>query len=151
MLSIRYLLLFLIMAFPLLASGECSRKQHEKFSHALAVAHASGTLATLDKKYPGMSVMQILIEHSISEEQDGETIFVGYVQSFSELEKLLRSRQSEGFPEPQSRSLRRCANGVCSFDFLEGIQHNTLYLKEVRYNDYVCDLQILTIWFLDGD
>jgi hypothetical protein len=78
-------------------------------------------------------------------------MFVTAVPSFSALAELLQARQTDGLPEPKSRALRKCSNGICSYDFLTGIDHNSLLLKEVRYNDYVDCLQIEVVWFLDGD
>ena len=133
------------------AIGGCLDVPHAVFARDLASAHASNALASLDKKYPELGPFQIFIEHSIGEGNDGTPIFVTGVQSFGALVELLASRQTEGFPTPKSRALRRCSNGVCSYDFNEGISHNTLYLKEVRYNDYVKCLEVEVIWFLDGD
>jgi hypothetical protein len=139
------------LAFAPAAFGACPKVTREVFAQDLAKAYASNNLQVLDKKYPDIGSLQILIEHSISEEENGATFFDTYVPSFHALAKLLQSRQTEGLPRPEVRPLRECANGVCSFYFLNGIQHNTLYLKEIRYNDYSQCLEVETIWFLDGD
>lgn len=134
------------------SAQECLDVPHAVFAQHLASAHERRELAALDRKYSGLAPFQIYIEHSIGEGADGTPIFVTAVQSFAELAELLESRQAdETFPEPKSRALRRCANGVCSYDFFTGISHNSLYLKEIRYNDYVECLELETIWFLDGD
>lgn len=144
-------LILAFLVFSPAALGACARTTYEVFARDLASAYAANNLQTLDKKYPVSGSLQILIEHSISEEKNGATFFDTHVPSFQALAALLQARQTEGLPSPAVRPLRKCANGVCSFDFLNGIQHNTLYLKEIRYNDYSQCLAVETIWFLDGD
>ena len=145
-------ILLLVIAMSASAAAECLDVPRTVFARELASAHANKKLASLDKKYSELGPFQVYIEHSIGEGTDGTPIFVTAVRSFRELAELLDSRQtSEGFPDPKSRPLRRCSNGVCSYDFFTGISHNSLYLKEVRYNDYVKCLKIEVIWFLDGD
>lgn len=139
------------LAYSPVALSACAGATYETFAKDLASAYAANNLQALDKKYPQPGSLQILIEHSISEEKNGATFFDAHVSSFQALAALLQARQTEGLPSPAVRPLRQCANGVCSFDFLQGIQHNTLYLKEIRYNDYSQCLAVETIWFLDGD
>jgi hypothetical protein len=141
----------LALAFSTRVLGACLDVPRSTFAKDLAAAHASGTLALLDKKYPGLGPLQAFIEHSIGEESNGASILVTSVPSFAALAQLLRSRQTDGMPAPQSRPFRKCSNGICTYDFNAGISHNTLYLKEVRYNDYVKCLEVEVIWFLDGD
>jgi hypothetical protein len=131
--------------------GACLDVPLSVFAKDLASAHASSALGSLDKKYAGLRPFQIFIEHSIGEGKDGTPIFVTFVPSFRALAELLQSRQTDGLPAPKSRAVRKCSNGICSYDFFTGIEHNSLYLKEMRYNDYVECLQIEVIWFLDGD
>ena len=131
--------------------GACPDVPLSVFAKDVASAHASSALGSLDKKYPGLGPLQVFIEHSIGEGDDGTPIFVTAVSSFRALAELLQSRQTDGRPAPKSRPLRKCSNGICSYDFFTGINHGSLYLKELRYNDYVKCLQVEVIWFLDGD
>src|SRR5512139_1123418 len=101
-----------LVAFPSVALGACAKTTYEAFARDLASAYASGNLQVLDKKYPGLGSLQILIEHSISEEQNGATFFDTDVSSFQALAALLRARQTEGLPSLAVRPLRKCANGV---------------------------------------
>lgn len=144
-------ILMTVIVFSPMAFGACPKTPPAVFAKDLASAYASNTLPSLDNKYPDIRPLQIFIEHSLGEEENGATIYVTSVPSFLALAKLLQSRQTDGLPQPVSRALRKCSNGVCSYDFLNGIQHNTLYLKEIRYNDYVKCLAVETLWFLDGD
>jgi hypothetical protein len=132
-------------------ASACMNVTHAAFAEALAAAHEHNALASLDQKYPLHEPFEVYIEHSIHDPSSGEPpIVVKSMQSFQELAQFLAARQNGAFPKPKSRPLRQCANGVCSYES-SGTMHNTLYLKELRYNDYVDCLRVQVIWFLDGD
>jgi hypothetical protein len=144
-------LLFFVLSTSTIVFGACPDITVKTFANDLASAHVLNRIGSLDEKYPDFGSIQIFIEHSIGEEENGDTIFIAAVRSFRDLAKLLESRRTDGLPAPGSRPLRKCSNSVCTYDFLNGIQHNKLYLKEIRYNDYKSCLEIEAIWFLDGD
>ena len=132
------------------AYNACVDVSRAQFARDLAAAHAADKLATLDQKYPGLGGFQVYLEHSLGSDAEGDFVVFG-VASFRELAQRLKARRVEDRPWPQSRPLRKCANGICSYNFYEGIDHGYLYLKEIRYNDYVGCLDVEAIWFLDGD
>ena len=117
----------------------------------MASAFESGRLATLDEKYPTQESFEVYLEHSLADEEGDVSISVTYVKSFAELNGFINSRRKDGLPGLGAGALRKCANGVCSYNFQNGISHNTLYLKELRYNDYLPCLNLQTVWLLDGD
>lgn len=118
---------------------------------ALARAYASDKLETLDARFPQQNPFLIIIEHSIGDDSEPDPI-IKYVNSFSDVAKLLAKRRHAGLPAAAVKPLKKCANGLCHFDFYEGIGHNALYLKELRYDneDSQCS-GILYLWFIDGD
>jgi len=140
----------LALAVSAHAYGACVDVSRAQFARDLAAAHAADKLATLDRKYSGLGGFQVYLEHSIGSDSEDDFL-VFSVASFRELADRLQARRVEQRPWPQSRPLRQCGNGICSYQFLDGIQHGYLYLKEVRYNDYVGCLDVEALWFLDGD
>lgn len=141
-----------VLAFAASASAyeSCVDVSRTQFAKDLAAAHAADQLETLDQKYPGLGGFRVYLEHSLASDTEGDFVVFG-VASFRELAQRLKARRVEDRPWPRSRLLRKCANGICSFNFYEGIDHGYLYLKEIRYNDYVSCLDVEAIWFLDGD
>jgi len=149
----RRVLIVAVLAFYLLLTAfvSCEDVAPSQFAKDFAVAFESGRLKTLDKKYQVQGPFEVYLEHSLEGGGDDDVITVKYVKSFEELSNLVESLKENGASNLESRPLRKCSNGVCSYDFLNGIMHNTLYLKELRYNDYVQCFELETVWLLDGD
>jgi hypothetical protein len=124
------------------------RVKADTFAKELVAAHASSSLELLAKRYPEISSFTLFIEHSLRQDNTYE---ISSVRGLSELSAVLKSRQTQGFPAPAARPLIRCDNNLCRYNFRQGIQHNTLYLKEFRYTLENHCLELESVWLLDGD
>jgi len=128
--------------------ADCAITDIKQFAEMVATAHKQEALAAIDRKYFGKKPFEVVIENSLGE---GDQFERTNVTSFTEAANWLKKRQSEGFPSPDIRKLVNCENGVCLFDFFEGINHNTLYLKEIHYNGTLKCAELKLIQFLDGN
>src|SRR5262249_17387052 len=106
----------------------------------------------LDAARPYLGSVKIIIEHSLMEDDAKGRFVVRNFKSLAKADQWLKSREtSDGFPARETRPLKRCQRGVCSFDFDGGINHNHLYLKKIAYGYSKGHPYIKTIYLLDGD
>lgn len=118
----------------------------EQLVKSLSEAYAGKTLASLDAGKPYSGRVIVVIEHSIEDRSERRSF-----TSFRKVESWLRSREIENMPARQTKELKHCRKGVCTYDFNGGILHNQLYLKKVTYSYSKGRYYIKTITLLDGD
>jgi hypothetical protein len=95
--------------------------------------------------------VRIVIEHSLAEDNARDRYVIKRFTSLARAESWLRSREHEAMPARAAKPLKRCAKGVCAYNFDGGIVHNTLYLKKISYGLRGGCPYIKTIFLLDGD
>jgi hypothetical protein len=98
----------------------------------VAQAYEEKALGRLDQGRR-TSKVTVILENSLAEE--GTPFESKEFANFQAVETWLQSREAEpGMPVRESRSLKSCQKGICTFDFSKGISHNHLYLKRVMYS-----------------
>jgi hypothetical protein len=99
---------------------------------------------------------KIQMEHSLG--QDDRMEYISF-DNFAAAEKWLRkSERSSGgafFPARSLKPRQKCQSGLCSYNFDDGISHNNLYLKSIKYK-YINyrdadDYYITEVHLLNGD
>ena len=144
----KMLILMLLVAIAPASYAGCPITDIKHFAEMIADAHKQNALETIDTKYLGTKPFEAIIENSLAEDEVFERT---KATRFSEVANWLKKRQSEGFPQPDIRKLVNCDNGVCIFDFFEGIHHNTLYLEKIHYKGNLKCAELQSIQFLDGN
>jgi hypothetical protein len=99
---------------------------------------------------------KIKMEHSLGEED--RTTSVSF-DSFAAAERWLRkSERSSGgaiFPVRSLKPRQKCQGGLCPYNFDDGISHNNLYLKSIKYKltkfRDADDYYITEVHLLNGD
>jgi hypothetical protein len=99
---------------------------------------------------------KIQMEHSLG--QDDRVEYISF-DSFAAAEKWLRkSERSSGgafFPVRSLKPRQQCQSGLCAYNFDDGISHNNLYLKSIRYKFTnfrdADDYYITEVHLLNGD
>jgi hypothetical protein len=115
----------------------------------VAQSYGKKTLGRLDQGRKPSNVT-VILENSLVEE--GTPMKSQEFANFQAVETWLQSREREpGMPVRESRSLKSCQKGVCTFDFSQGILHNHLYLKKVMYGYRGDQPYIKTLHLLDGN
>lgn len=139
------------LALPAQAQSPCKQQSVPDFAKQIAAAYEGKTLAGLDAQKPYLGTVRIVIENSLGEPGDKDRFVIKSFRSLARAEAWLKSREHEELPGRESRPLKRCAKGVCTFDFDGGILHNHLYLQKISYGMRSGCPYIKTIYLLDGD
>ncbi|MEQ1604656.1 MAG: hypothetical protein ABL999_07280 [Pyrinomonadaceae bacterium] len=109
----------------------------------VANAFKAKKLGTLDGGNFYSGRVKIVIEHSLEDKSD--------VKTFSSMKLagdwLFRGRRQVGV---NVGNLQRCSNGSCTFT-INGMLHNNLYLKGVKYGYENGHAVIKAVHFVDGD
>jgi hypothetical protein len=143
--------LFVLSLSPSIRAEPPSLKSSmERLANAVAIAYQNQNLGVLDPQHPYVGKVEILIQHSLGGDSDRP---VG--QSFTRLvavEQWLKHKARGSGPYRTLKPLVGCHKGLCTFNFKDGILHNHLYLKEIRYGLTKGDRPyIKSILLLDGD
>jgi hypothetical protein len=136
------------LTLPATAVSPCKYPNIEDLAKAVAENYEAKTLRNLDAQKPYAGRVRIVIEHSLGEDS------AKVIRSFTSLaraEAWLKSREHEEMPGRESRPLKRCAKGLCTYDFDGGILHNHLYLQKISYGIRAGCPYLKTIYLLDGD
>jgi hypothetical protein len=125
----------LISALPLLlcnsiTAEECQISDVVSFAGELAQRYESKEMAKLDAKY-NLYSFEVVSEHSLSEDGEHERKTVA---NFSALESWLKSNTTSGLPYRAIRKLEKCGEGLCLFDYFEGVSHSHLYLYSFEFS-----------------
>ena len=109
----------------------------------VADAFKAKDLGKLDADHPFPGAVRIRVEHSITDRIE--------IKSFRKLAQAERWFRRGGLdPNRSSGLLNQCRRGVCTFQ-MEGMLHNTLYLKSISYGIRRGRPYIKTINIVDGD
>jgi hypothetical protein len=150
--TISALALFLFaLSSPGQAQSVCKQQPVKDLAKAIAEAYEGKTLGSLDAQRPYLGRVRIVIENSLGEPDDKGRFVIKSFRSLAKAEAWLKSREHQEGPARESRPLKRCAAGVCTFNFDGGILHNHLYLKKISYGTRSGCPYIKTIYLLDGD
>ena len=146
--------LVLIVAAVIIASSisalAARAETPQQFAKRIAKAYETKRLATLDAEKPYAGTFRVTIEHSLADDTDKGRFVTRSFSSLKKAEQWIKNRMSsEGTRE--SRQLKRCSAGTCTYDFDGGILHNHLYLKKITYGTRGGKLYIKSIYLLDGD
>jgi len=129
------------------STSACEISDIKAFANDIASSYKSGTMDSLDNKHVLKSPLEVTIEHSLIEDTFEKKTF----KNFKSIQSRLASRESDGLPQREIRKLKECSNGKCSYDFYEGIFHNTLYLYDLKYSGKENCATLLAIHLFDGD
>jgi hypothetical protein len=144
--------LTLILLFSLtVAAKPCKKQSITDFAKAIAQAYEQRKLADLDAERPYAATFRIVIEHSLSGDDEPGRFVRRTFTSFARFERWLKTREIEGLPARQAMPFKGCAKGACTFQSDVGILHNHLYLKRITYGMRNGCPYIKTIYLLDGD
>lgn len=144
-------LVILGISLPVRAGSPCKKQPVENLAKAIAEAYQAKTLSSLDAQKPYVGKVRIVIEHSLADDDSKDRFVIKWFTSLAKAEAWLKSREHEEMPGRAAKPLTRCAKGVCTYNFDEGIVHNTLYLKKISYGLRVGCPYIKTVYLLDGD
>jgi hypothetical protein len=139
------------LSLPVQAESPCKKQTIEDLVKAVAEAYQAKTLGSLDAQKPYVGKLRIVIENSLAEDNAKDRFLIKWFSSLAQAETWLKSREHEELPGRVTKPLVRCANGVCTYNFDDGILHNTLYLKKITYGSRSGCPYIKTIYLLDGD
>ena len=139
------------LALPVRAASPCKKQPIEDLVKAIAEAYEGKTLGSLDAQKPYVGRVRIVIEHSLAEDNAPDRFVIKWFTSLAKAERWLKSREHEEMPGRSTKPLKRCVKGLCTYNFDEGIVHNTLYLKKITYGLRAGCPYIKTIYLLDGD
>ena len=147
--AIAVMLMLFIAASSILAQSRAKKRVVGQLEKAIVEAYMAKDLGRLDAKRPYRGGVRIVIEHSLREGKGQYE--VRQFKALASAERWLKSRvREDGTPFRDSRPLIQCARGLCTYNF-EGISHNHLYLKHIRYGYSNGRAYIKTIHLLDGD
>ncbi len=144
-------LILFSLSLPVRAQSPCKQQPVADFAKQIAAAYEGKTLAALDAQKPYLGTVRIVIENSLGEPGDKDRFTIKTFRSLAKAEVWLKNRERSEGPARESRPLKRCAKGVCTYNFDGGILHNHLYLKKIAYGLSGGCPYVKTIYLLDGD
>lgn len=140
-----------IFSVPVYAKPSCKYETIGQLVKAVAESYEGKTLSSLDAQKPYLGKVRIVIEHSLADDNAKDRFVIKWFTSLAKAEAWLKSREHEEMPGRATKPLAKCANGVCTYNFDDGIVHNTLYLKKITYGSSRGCPYLKTIYLLDGD
>jgi len=115
----------------------------DQLATEVADAFKAKELGKLDADHPYLGAVRIRLEHSISARIE--------IRSFKRLAQAERWFKRGGQdPNRSGGALNQCGRGICTFA-MEGMLHNTLYLKSISYGIRKGRPYIKAIHIIDGD
>ena len=133
------------------AKPKCKKQSIEDLVKAVAESYEEKSLGSLDVDRSYVGRVRIVIEHSLAGDNDPDRFEIRWFTTLAKAESWLKSREHEEMPGRTAKPLVRCAQGVCTYNFDDGIFHNTLYLKKITYGVRSGCPYLKTIHLLDGD
>ena len=146
-----FALVLMSQTFQLSQAQACKQKTIEDLVKTIAGSYEEKTLGSLDAQRPYFGRVRIVIEHSLADDNDKGRFVIRSFTSLAKAESWLKSREHEAMPGRAAKPLQKCAKGICTFNFDDGIVHNTLYLKKITYGMRGGCPYLKTIYLLDGD
>ncbi len=132
-------------------AAQCKKQPIESLAKAVAEGFESKTLRDLDKQKPYSGKFKLIIENSLADDNAPDRFVVRRFASLAQADAWLTRREHEELPARSVKPFKKCAKGVCTFDFDGGILHNNLYLKRITYSIRAGCPYLKTIYLLDGD
>jgi hypothetical protein len=123
----------------------------EQFVKTVTDTYTAKTLGYLDAEYPHAGKVRIVIENSLADDRAKDRFVSRAFTTLTRAEGWLKSRERDNGPARETMPLKRCRQGLCTFDFDGGILHNHLYLKKIAYGLRSGKPYLKTIYLLDGD
>ncbi len=151
MVTIAIAVLFLGLSSPVHSQSRCKKQPIEDLVKAVAENYETRALRSLDAQKPYAGRVRIVIEHSLAPDDAKDRFVIKWFRSLARAEAWLKSREHDEMPGRSTKPLARCAKGTCTFNFGDGIVHNTLYLKKISYGSRGGCPYLKTIYLLDGD
>ena len=147
--AISSMLLLFVLSLPILAKTPTSGESIDGLAKDVAEAYEARDMGRLDSTKPYVGRIKIVMQHSLS---DGAGEFVvKWVKSLAQAERWLKRREIDGLPGRVVKPFLKCEKGACTYNFDDGILHNTLYLKKITYGFRKGRPYIKSILLLDGD
>jgi hypothetical protein len=133
------------------AESPSQKSSMEQLAKAVAIAYENQNLGILDAQQSYVDKIEITIKHSLG--GDGDRPNSKTFSRWAAGEQWLKSKAREAAGSYRAvKPLVGCQKGLCTFNFKDGILHNHLYLKEIRYGVAKGDRPYLkSILLLDGD
>ncbi len=139
------------LSLPVQAQSSCKKQTIQDLVKAVAEGFEGKTLGSLDARKPYVGKIKLVIEHSLAPDNAKDRFVIKWFTSLAQFERWLKNREHEEMPGRSTKPLVRCAKGICTYNFDDGIVHNTLYLKKISYGVRGGCPYIKTIYLLDGD
>ncbi|MEO6391318.1 MAG: hypothetical protein ABIP75_05655 [Pyrinomonadaceae bacterium] len=145
-------LALLVFASSTVASAHPPAKKWSAAALAdgVATAFAGGDWSALDTARAYAGKIRVVIENSLSDDNDPDRFVTRSFSSFAAFETWLKSREHDGMPARNVSTMTGCAKGTCSFE-KDGLLHNHIYLRKVTYGMRGGSAYVKTIYILDGD
>ena len=119
---------------------------------SIAEAFKAKSWDKLDAQRPYRGRVRIVIENSLAEDNAKDRFEARTFKTFAAAERWLTSQEIADYgPSRETKPLKRCSKGVCTYDFEGGISHNQLYIKRITYSIHAGLPFVDTIHLLDGD
>ena len=126
-------------------------KAAAQLAETFSKAYAEKNLTSLDRERPFVGRIKFIIEHSLAEDNAKDKYEVKTFKTLAQAERWLKGRGSDAdTPSRQTRALKACKKGVCTFD-VRGLLHNQLFLTRLTYGSSKGRPFIKTVYFTDGD
>lgn len=113
----------------------------------VSMAFVMRALDNLEESYVAEGGFELAIADSLGDESVNRQMFP--TLEFTEF-SLKRSEVEPGFPNRSQTKLEGCGAGVCTFK-VEGLMHNTLFLKKIAYRIVEGKPKITAIYIIDGN
>lgn len=139
------------LSLPVHAQSPCEKQPIEDLVKAVAEGYEAKTLGSLDAQKPYVGKVRIVIEHSLADDNAKDRFVIKSFTSLARAERWLKSREHEELPGRAIKPLAKCSKGICTYNFDDGIVHNTLFLKKISYGSRRGCPYLKTIYLLDGD
>jgi hypothetical protein len=144
-------LLLFACAVGVQAQAKSETRTAEQLAKTFSKAYAGKRLASLDRERLFAGTIKFVIKHSLAEDNAPDKYEVRTFKTLAQAERWLKKRGvDENTPSRETKPLKGCRKGVCTFDVL-GLLHNQLFLTKITYGSRKGRLYIKTVYLTDGD
>ncbi|MCO6509225.1 MAG: hypothetical protein J5I65_00360 [Aridibacter famidurans] len=118
-----------------------------RMAEEVSMAFVMRALDNLEESYVAEAGFELVVADSLGDESVNKQMFP--TLEFTEF-SLKRSEVEPGFPNRSQTKLEGCGAGVCTFK-VEGLMHNTLFMKKIAYRIVEGKPKITAIYIIDGN
>ncbi len=137
-----------LFVFTQTAMGQ---KTPQDLGESVAKAYVESDLGTLKDEGFFYRSVRIVIEHSLSGDENKMRTEDATFRSFAAADKWLKARGPAEYPfNRETQPLMNCEKGMCTYGE-PALLHNTLFLTKVTYGMRNGMPYVKTIYFVDGD